>query len=89
VDLVAPILKKLMPPDLRMRNNVAAGSRSEILYDLLPFGLGTDHVNAVFGSEMNHRSSVERWIRTELQSCDQVEDPERKKRARLDEPGSA
>jgi hypothetical protein len=77
-----------MPPELRMRNNNAAGSRAEILDQLLPFGLNTHHVNAVFSSEMNHRSSVERWIRTELQNCSLVENPERNKRARLDEPDS-
>jgi hypothetical protein len=88
LDLVAPIIKKIMPPDLRMRNNIAVGSRAEILDQLLPFGLGTHHVNAVFSSEMNHRSSVERWIRTEIQNCDLVENLERTKRARLDEPDS-
>jgi hypothetical protein len=63
VELVAPVIKKIMSPAFRMRYNIAAGSRSDTLRDLHPFGLGEDHVNAVFSSEMYHRGTVEAWLR--------------------------
>jgi hypothetical protein len=72
VELVTPVIKKIMSPAFRMRYNIAVGSRSDTLRDLDLFGLGEDHVNAVFSSEMYHRGTVEAWLRQLMMRSDAI-----------------
>jgi hypothetical protein len=64
MDMVIPMWRHIMGPQLRHRFNLVSGAMAEQLRQLAPFGLNKDHIDAVFRSEMSHREYVDKWMKS-------------------------
>jgi hypothetical protein len=62
IDIVGPVWKRLVGPEVRLRCNFISGSKPETLSNLRQFGLRVDHVHSIFRSEQDHRNLAEEWL---------------------------
>jgi hypothetical protein len=63
LDLVIPVWKHAIGPQIRKRFNLVRGSTLEQLRNLAAYGMNKDHVDAVFRGEMGHRLYVDKWMK--------------------------
>jgi hypothetical protein len=64
LDLVIPVWKHAIGPQIRKRFNLVKGSTLEQLRNLAAYGMNKDHVDAVFRGEMGHRLYVDKWMKS-------------------------
>jgi hypothetical protein len=53
-----------MGPQLRQRFHLVSGSMGDLVRQLAAFGLNSNHVEAVFRSEIAHRQYFEKWMKS-------------------------
>jgi hypothetical protein len=64
LDMVIPVWKHVLGPQLRQRFNLVSGSMADQLRQLAAFGLNKDHLDAVYRNEMSHRMYVDKWLKS-------------------------